>query len=111
MNAISPLGFVKNGVNINFYDDPALKKAIIPFALQSIAAVHAAGVRSDVCVVLGTGSLKTFVEREIRPEVGWDHVAYLEHPRYVMQYRRKDVPVFIEKYVRTIRELASCANS
>jgi hypothetical protein len=111
MSAISPLGFVKDGININFYDDPALKRAIIPFALESIAAAHEAGVRSDVCVVLGTGSLKAFVEREIRPVIGWKQVAYLEHPRYIMQYRRKEVPAFVEKYCGTIRDLVSCANS
>lgn len=36
LSAISPLGFTKNGKNINFYDDPGLSKALVPFVYDSL---------------------------------------------------------------------------
>src|SRR5580765_2284510 len=36
ISSISPLGFVKNGINMNYYDDKNLLKAIEPFIIGSI---------------------------------------------------------------------------
>ncbi len=103
MCALSPLGFIKNGVNINFYDDPALIRDIVPFVRTSLAAQHSAGLIADRCIVLGTGKLKAFTEREVRPGMGYRTIEYLEHPRFIMQYRRTQVQWYVEKYVDVLR--------
>lgn len=105
LTAFSPLGFVRNGVNVNFYDDPALERAIIPFVLRHVHAMHAAGVRHDAMVVLGTGALKRFVERHIVHAFPDTAFVYLEHPRFIMQYRRKRVDEYVQRYVEQIRAL------
>lgn len=105
LSAISPLGFIKDGNNINFYDDPGLAKAIVPFAVDCVRKQTAAGLRSDACIVLGSGKLKTFVEREIVPVVGYTQVVYLDHPRFVMQYRRKAALQYVDQYVAAIRAM------
>lgn len=103
MCALSPLGFIKAGININFYDDPVLIREIVPFVIRSLTAQHAAGLVPDRCIVLGTGKLKTFTEREVKSVMGYETIEYLEHPRFIMQYRRSQVPSFVEKYVDVLR--------
>lgn len=103
MCALSPLGFIKNGININFYDDPVLMREIVPFVISSLQEQHAAGLVSDRCIVFGTGKLKTFTEREVKDVMGYTTIEYLEHPRFIMQYRRSQVPSFVEKYVDVLR--------
>ncbi|MBC8124497.1 MAG: DUF4918 family protein, partial [Candidatus Kapabacteria bacterium] len=89
--------------NINFYDDPSLHQSIVPFVISSLKAQHGAGLRSDRCIVLGTGKLKTFTEREVRQTMGYEHIVYLEHPRFIMQYRRKHIQMYVDKYLDAIR--------
>lgn len=102
LTATCPLGFTKNGVNYNFYDDPALQKAVTPFIVRSLRAQIAFGGRADVVVVLGTGKLKKYVE-DLNAEHGFfKRIIALEHPRFIMQYKRKKVPVYVKKYVDTL---------
>ncbi len=105
LSAISPLGFTKDGNNINFYDDPVLCKSLVPFVLDCLHTQTAAGLRKDACIVLGSGKLRTFVEREVVPVMGYSQVVYLDHPRFVMQYRRKVAPQYVDEYVSAIRTL------
>lgn len=102
MCALSPLGFVKDGVNINFYDDKDLQRDIVPFVLDSLRAQHAAGLVPDRCIVLGSGALRRFMERSIRPVMHYAEVGYLDHPRYIMQYKRSQTSSYVREYVDTI---------
>lgn len=107
MSALSPLGFVRHGVNINFYDDAKLMQDIVPFIRRCVKMQQSFGLRPDVCVVLGTGKLRTFMERHVRHELSYTNVVYLEHPRYIMQYRRSLISDYVAKYVDTIAEIVS----
>lgn len=109
MSALSPLGFTRHGVNINFYDDPQLATTIRPKIIEWISAALKAGVRRDVTIVLGAGKLRSYMDRHIRTSVGIDEVIYLDHPRYIMQYRRRDVDAYVELYVETIRTCSASA--
>ena len=103
MSALSPLGFIKDGVNINFYDDAVLTRDIVPFVVDCMRRQTSMGLRDDVCIVLGTGKLKTFMERHIRPQMPYTTVHYLEHPRFIMQYRRRFIDDYVRAYVDVIR--------
>ncbi|NQW29519.1 MAG: DUF4918 family protein [Ignavibacteria bacterium] len=102
LSALSPLGFLKNNVNINFYDDVKFSQRMIPFILECMKAQHRFELRSDKCVVLGTGKLKSYFEKYIQPEMQYQHVVFLEHPRYIMQYKRSVVGTYVDKYVKAL---------
>lgn len=105
LSATCPLGFTKRGVNYNFYDDPRLQEDATPFIVRSLKAQIAMGGRSDVAVVLGTGKLKAFLDR-LNAEHGlFGRLVALEHPRFIMQYRRKRVPEYVRKYRKTLSAL------
>lgn len=105
VGAVSPLGFVRNGNNVNFYDTPELLAAVVPYATACMNAQVACGLRTDTAVVLGTGKLKNAVERHINPRVGIGTIVYLEHPRFIMQYRRSQRSAFVDRYVETLHML------
>jgi hypothetical protein len=47
------------------------------------------------------------MEKNVREQVGVSEVIYLDHPRYIMQYRRSQVSDYVRLYVETIRTCAS----
>ncbi len=107
VQAVCPLGFVKEGpkgtpINLNYYDDPALQQALIPFIGHWLRDLVATGMRTDVVYCIGTGKNLAFL-RGLNKELGLfgDFVA-LEHPRYVIQYRTKSMQLYIDKYLQAL---------
>lgn len=103
LTAFCPLGFVKDETNINFYDDPTLQHRLTPQMVSWMHQQLEAGIRPDAAIVLGTGALRRFVEDHIRQHVPFTRVVYLEHPRYIMQYKRKSIDEYVGKYIDAIR--------
>src|SRR5262249_39545952 len=58
--AVCPVGFVRDGLNYNYYDEPRLLKSLAPFILESMRKQIAIGARRDVAIVLGTGKNYAF---------------------------------------------------
>lgn len=106
ISSICPLGFVKPGkkgmVNINYYDDKALEKAVTPFIIESLNKQIEFGLRTDVVYILGTGKNYKFFSKLNTEHHFFDKVVPLEHPRFVMQYRLKRKMEFIEKYIQAL---------
>lgn len=53
ISAVSPLGFTKNGVNMNYYDDKLLLQAITPFIVYHIKKLLSCGFNTDHCICIG----------------------------------------------------------
>ena len=108
IGSVCPLGFVqpgKNGlVNINYYDDKFLEKAVTPFIIKSINQQLDFGLDRETIFVLGTGKNFKFLNALNQKENFAKHIVPLEHPRFVMQYRSKTKQAFIEKYLRVLGE-------
>lgn len=96
--ALSPIGFTKGGKNFNFYDEPAFYSLVEPFVIESIKKQIALGLSTEVAIVLGTGTNKKIFEKLNAEHGFFKNVHYLEHPRFIMQYKRKHLPLFLEKY-------------
>jgi hypothetical protein len=103
LSAALPLGLTKDGLNYNFYDDPETERALTPFIVKSLKAHIKLAGRNDMAIVLGTGKLLSFM-RKINEKHGlFGELVALEHPRFIMQYRRKHIPSYIRKYVLTLK--------
>jgi hypothetical protein len=103
LTALSPLGFTREGVNVNFYDDAALQRTIVPFVVDHIAAVHSSGASGARSILLGSGKLQQFVNRHLIPINALAQTVALDHPRYIMQYRRLAMAEYVRSYVDAIR--------
>lgn len=109
VHAICPLGFVKHGgagkdINLNYYDDPALEKAVTPFVENWLRTLVTCGMRTDVVFCIGTGKNATYFKKLNDRLKLFERIVPLEHPRFVMQYKAKQLDLYIDKYVSALAE-------
>lgn len=107
ITSLSPLGFVKNGININYYDDRQLLRAVEPFLVWNIRTQLDFGAHREAAICLGEGqNFKVF--QKLNAQHGFfREVIPLPHPRWVMQYRRKTVEAYVDAYVQTLHGVLS----
>lgn len=103
LSAISPVGFVRHGKNYNYYDDSCLYQVLNPYIIQTLKEQLSFGATKTV-ILFGTGkNQKIFTELNTKYTF-FDTVLVLEHPRYIMQYKRKQVDSYIEKYIEVFSQ-------
>ena len=98
ITAASPIGFTRGGKNYNYYDDPKLVAAVRPFIVKSMRTQLTFGARTNVAIVLGTGKNFSFLQRLNDEHHFFDTLVSVEHPRFIMQYRRPHTARFLDKY-------------
>jgi hypothetical protein len=101
ISAVSPLGFIKEGRNLNYYDDKQLKAQIRPFVIDCMEKQLAFGLDRDVCFCIGEGENLKYLS-ELNKEQRWfNNVEAVAHPRFIMQYKLKYKQDYIDKYLET----------
>jgi len=104
ITALSPLGFTKNGVNLNYYDDKELLKDSEPFIVQCInEQLETIATTREVCYCLGEGTNYKIFQRLNAQHHFFKEIIPLPHPRWVMQYRRKKIGEFVELYIEKLK--------
>lgn len=98
LSAVCPLGFTRDLLNLNYYDDWKLERAVTPFIISSIERHIALGCRRDDVVILGRGQNAKFFTGLNEKHRWFASVHALDHPRFIMQYRRKRLGAYIENY-------------
>lgn len=100
--SIYPLVLLKDGLNHNYYDSPALIKTLWPDMRLSLRQqVQDLGLRRDVAVSLGRRNGKFF--QRLNDELGlFEKVIVLDHPRYLMQYKSRNTDANVAHYVETL---------
>jgi hypothetical protein len=105
INAVCPLGFVKEGINMNYYDDKQLYKSARPFIIASLKKQAAFGMRSSQIICVGEGSNYKCLSEINKEQKILEEIIPLPHPRWIMQYRRKTMGEYVKRYVETINKL------
>jgi hypothetical protein len=106
MSAICPLGFTRKGINLNYYDDKRLEKAVTPFVVESIERHLEFPVHREHVVILGRGKNAEYFRR-LNDEHNWfGQVHALDHPRFIMQYRRKKLDAYVGEYTELLDSIA-----
>jgi hypothetical protein len=104
IGSVCPLGFVKGGKNINYYDDKELQHTVEPFIIQSIETQLSFNVKRDGCFCIGEDKNYKYLSG-LNKRFGWfETISPLPHPRFIMQYRRKTKEQFIQQYVQLLQE-------
>ncbi len=98
ISSIVPLGFIKDGKNLNYYDDTGLKKTVEPFVVESIHKQLAWGLDTDVCFCLGEGENFKYLKGLNEKYKWFGDVKGLPHPRFIMQYKLKHKQAYINQY-------------
>jgi len=102
IQAVCPLGFMKEGINYNYYDDKELQRVVYPFILKSLKIICSFHVDTSVCYCLGMGKNFRFLQQLNEKERLFRKVIPLPHPRWIVQYRRRQYEEFIQLYLKAL---------
>lgn len=98
ISAVCPLGFTRNGKNLNYYDDKALEEAVKPFIITTLQQQLTFPIDRTVAYCLGDGKNYSFFNTLNKEHAFFEKIIPLPHPRFIMQYRRKKLNDFIALY-------------
>ena len=103
IGSVCPLGFIKNGKNINYYDEKKLMEAVTPFIIDCIHKQIAIGFSTDKCLCIGGEKNFKFLSGLNNEHKWFGEIVPLPHPRFILQYRRKQKDQFIHQYLSVLR--------
>ena len=99
IGAVSPLGYIKDGKNINYYDDKRLQKSVTPFIVETIQQQLAMGLSNETCFCIGGEKNFKFLKELNEKHKFFHNILPLAHPRFIMQYRRKKKDDYVSEYL------------
>lgn len=105
LTAICPVGFVKNGKNLNYYDDPKLLTTSRPFIQKTIRQQMNFGAKIETAICLGEGKNFNYFSKLNDELKLFKEIIKLPHPRFIMQYERKKMDYHLQQYVRTMNKI------
>lgn len=104
IGSVCPLGFTKGGKNLNYYDEPQLLKAVEPFIIQNLEELLKGEVERDLCICIGGEKNFKYLQK-LNARFHWfERIEPVAHPRFVMQYRRKQKQPFIQQYLELLKK-------
>jgi hypothetical protein len=102
ISAVSPLGYVYKGKNMNYYDTPLLQKRLQPFIVACIQQQLQWTVNRERCICIGGDKNFNYLSG-LNEKYNWfGKIDVLPHPRFIMQYKRKDLQGYIQLYLKTL---------
>lgn len=100
LSAIFPLALIKDGNNFNYYDDKKLFLSLKPHLLNSLKAQVKFGADRRIVICLGRKNADYL--RIMNDELGlFKRIEVLDHPRFIMQYKKKKLDDYLEQYLNT----------
>lgn len=103
ISALSPLGFVKEDKNLNYYDIPRLQLAVEPFIISCIQKQLSFNIRRDQAFCLGEGENYKYLVKLNQHHHFFEEIIPLPHPRFILQYKRKLLDEYIGKYLSALQ--------
>lgn len=101
-SSVSPLGFIKEEKNLNYYDDSRLQKKLEPFIISCLETQLEFGVDRSIAYCLGEGANYKYLQQLNEKHHFFKTIIPLAHPRFIMQYKRKFKNDYINQYINTL---------
>jgi hypothetical protein len=99
ISAVSPLGYIKGGINLNYYDDKKLQEAVTPFVVDCVETQLKWNVNHQKCICIGGEKNYKYLFRLNEKEGWFKEIIPLAHPRFILQYRRKTKEIYLSQYM------------
>ena len=103
ISALSPLGYVSKGVNLNYYDLFNYKDLFESYIVTQIQIQLTFNIDRRVAYSVGKGKNYDFLCYLNKKHHFFDAVVPLPHPRWVMQYKLKKKDDFIADYLAQLK--------
>lgn len=102
LTALSPVGFLQEGKNLNYYDVKGLARQLDGWMANAMWKQIQAGANRKIAFSMGKGSnYKHLLDFNTRHGF-FERIEALPHPRWVMQYRYTQIEEFIRLYIHKI---------
>lgn len=109
LSALYPFAIIKDGKNYNFYDNGDLLDVIKPAIIKSITEQMKFGADTSAVICFGRKNEKYLKEVNNKLKI-FDKIITLDHPRYIMQYKLKQLDKYLEKYNTVFNQLSPIEN-
>ena len=94
-----PLGLLKEGKNYNYYDDKETQDSLEPYITQTLLEQMSIPHAKPNIICVGTGKNLKYLEEFNKKHQCFESIDVVPHPRWVMQYRRKEKQKYIDQYI------------
>ena len=107
INSPFPLAIVRrnaqgNWLNANYYDDSELFTLTREYMIETLKKHIALGLDTQKVYVLGKKNA-TFLEKLNKEASLFEKMVVLEHPRYIEQYKSKEIQLYIDKFITLLK--------
>jgi len=99
---VMPLGLLKENKNYNYYDDLKTQKALEPFITETLLEQMSFPQAKPNIICVGTGKNLKYLQAFNDKHHCFESIDVVPHPRWVMQYRRKEKEKYIEVYLEAL---------
>jgi hypothetical protein len=90
------------GKNINYYDNKKLLQALTPFIIDCINKQVKLGFKTGKCICVGGEKNFKFLSALNKEHKWFGEIVPLPHPRFILQYRRKQKDEYIRQYLSAL---------
>ena len=111
INSVYPLGLLQYGKNRNYYDSPLLRKSLQPYIIDHLRAQKQFPITDKVVICLGEGANFKFLQQLNNEYHFFENIFPLPHPRYILQYKRKQLEDYKKRYVEVLKQSKAMADS
>ena len=105
INSVSSLGFMKSGKNLNYYDSRELMRSLETFIKNGIQTQVGFGIQREVAFCLGEGTNFKYLQKLNDQEKFFKKIIPLAHPRFIMQYKRKQLASYLDDYCQKLNSI------
>ena len=105
ISSVCPLGFVKEGKNLNYYDIKTLQDMLEKYMVENIRWHLETVAHNEVIFSIGQGKNVKYLEYLNKKYQLFGEVVALPHPRWILQYRRKRKDEFLDLYREKLSEV------
>lgn len=101
LSAVYPLALINDGKNYNYYDDKKLFTFLRPQLMNSLKEQTKFGADRKVVICLGKKNADYL--KMLNDEINlFDKIEVLDHPRFIMQYKKMKIEDYIAKYMAVL---------
>jgi len=102
---VMPLGLLKNDKNYNYYDDPKTQKALESFIEETLLKQMSFPEAKPNIICVGQGKNLKYLKAFNDKHHCFNSIEVVPHPRWVMQYRRKEKQKYIDTYLEAFESM------
>jgi len=103
ISSLSPIGFIKQGKNYNYYDDKKMLHLIKPYIVFQMERLMQLNIKKDQVFCLGEGKNYQILSDLNKTQHWFKEIQALPHPRFIVQYKSKFMEEYIVKYIQALK--------